>query len=182
MFPFVLDMAVSTAMERVFQAHERNDALPSGWGLDSEGNETVDPAEVLRSRTLMPWGGYKGFGLGLAHEILSSVLMGGQLFGGGATGFFPYDGPMNVSQHFQAINIEYFVPLAEFKQTMDRALQTVKEVRLRPGFDEVAYPGEKGFLEERRRLRDGIPMQKRVIKEFNELAATVNVAPLEALP
>jgi LDH2 family malate/lactate/ureidoglycolate dehydrogenase len=180
-YPFVLDMAVSTAMERVFQAHERQEPLPSGWGLDREGNESHDAAEVLRSRTLMPWGGYKGFGLGLAHEMLTAILMGGPLFGGGATGFIPYDGPMNVSQHFQAISIEHFVPVDDFKRTMDQALRTVKEVRLRPGFSGVAYPGENGFREHERRLRDGIPMQKRVVAELNDLASANDVPHLRVL-
>jgi LDH2 family malate/lactate/ureidoglycolate dehydrogenase len=176
--PFVLDMAVSGAMERVFQAHERGEELPSGWGLDMDGNETREPAKILQSRTLMPWGGYKGFGLGLAHEILTSVLMGGGVFGAGATGFIPYDGPMNVSQYFQAINIEHFVPLDVYFEGMERALGVTKASRLRPGFSEVAVPGERGFREERLRRQNGIPIQKSVVSAFNLLATEAGVAPM----
>ncbi|MET3661181.1 Ldh family oxidoreductase [Aquamicrobium ahrensii] len=176
--PFVLDMAISPAMEKIFQAYERDEKIPAGWAIDVDGYDTENPADVLASRSLLPWGGYKGFGLGLAHEILTCVLMGGQLFGGGATGFLPHDGPMNVSQTFQAISIEHFISLEQFKRQMDEALNAVHASGPRPGFDEVYYPGEKGFLEEQRRAREGIPVQQRVVSELNALAAEVQVGPL----
>ena len=176
--PFVLDMAISPAMERIFQAFERDEKIPEGWAIDVDGHETQNPADALTSRSLLPWGGYKGFGLGLAHEILTCVLMGGQLFGGGATGFIPHDGPMNVSQTFQAINIEHFVSLDQFKRQMDEALNAVHASGPRPGFDRVYYPGEKGFIEEQQRLRDGIPVQLRVVRELNALAAGAGVKAL----
>jgi LDH2 family malate/lactate/ureidoglycolate dehydrogenase len=177
-FPFVLDMAVSTAMEKVSQAHEQAKSIPQGWALDADGNETTDATKAKEARTLMPWGGYKGFGLGLAHEMLTSILMGGHLFGGGSTGFLPYDAPMNVSQHFQAINISQFVPLKEFKANMDRALRAVKSAKVRPGFAEVHYPGEKGFREHEHRAREGIPMQGWVFDKLNAMASALNAPSL----
>src|SRR5262249_16506773 len=51
---FVLDMAVSVAMEKVFQAHERGDKLQPGWGIDSDGHDTTNPQDVLKSRALLP--------------------------------------------------------------------------------------------------------------------------------
>jgi LDH2 family malate/lactate/ureidoglycolate dehydrogenase len=94
---FVLDMGVSVAMEKIFQAHERGGKIPAGWAIGSQGHDTNNPAEVLRSGALLPITDPKGFGLGLAHEVLTCILMGSQLFGGGATGFMPYAEPMNVS-------------------------------------------------------------------------------------
>lgn len=85
---------------------------------------------------------------------------------------------MNVSQSFQAIDIEHFLPLEEFKRRMDEALGAVHAGGPRPGFDRVFYPGEKGFLEERRRLREGIPVQQRVVRELNALAAEAGVPAL----
>ena len=178
-FPFVLDMASSTAMEKVFQAHEQGDPIPLGWALDPEGNETADPAKAIASRSLLGIGGYKGFGLALAHEVLTCVLMGGHLFGEGANGFIPYDGPMNVSQYFQALNIEWFTPLEEFKEKMDELVRQVKSSELRPGFDRVYLPGEKTFLETEVRRRDGIPMPERVFNELRRWADELGVIPVE---
>jgi LDH2 family malate/lactate/ureidoglycolate dehydrogenase len=171
-------MAVSVAMEKIFQAHERAQPIPPGWGIDATGQDTTDPADVLKSRALLPIAGPKGFGLGLAHEILTCVLMGGHLFGGGSTGFIPFDGPMNVSQYFQAINIDWFVPLDEFKARMDEALAAVGASLARPGVQHVYYPGEHSFDEEQRRLADGIPLPRKTVDALQAWCDKLGVARL----
>jgi LDH2 family malate/lactate/ureidoglycolate dehydrogenase len=174
---FVLDMAVSVAMEKIRQADERNQSVPVGWGIDVEGRDTTDPKDILASKALLPIAGPKGFGLGLAHEILTCVLMGGHLFGGGGTGFRPYANPMNVSQFFEAINVDWFMPLDEFRARMDEAMETVNSIPPRPGFDRVYYPGEHSFLEEGRRKMDGVPFPKAVITQLDDWCGRKAVAP-----
>jgi L-2-hydroxycarboxylate dehydrogenase (NAD+) len=175
---FVLDMAVSVAMEKIRQADELGQSGPIGWGLDVEGLETTDPKHILASKALLPIAGAKGFGLGLVHEILTCVLMGGHLFGAGGTGFRPYTNPMNVSQFFEAINIDWFIPLDEFRARMDEAMEAVNSIPPRPGFDRVYYPGEHSSLEEQRRKSDGVPLPKAVISQFNDWCERKVVAPL----
>lgn len=174
---FVLDMAISVAMERVRQANERGVPVPDDWGLDSAGRPTTEPSEIIASRALLPVAGAKGFGLGLAHEILTSVLMGGALFGAGATGFQPYSGAMNVSQYFQAINIDWFVPIDEFKQSIDTALAEISASEPRPGVDRVFYPGEHSADEEVRRLRGGIPLPPEIHAHLVRWCERQSVAP-----
>jgi len=180
-FPFVLDMACATAKEKIFQAKERGEPIPPTWALGLDGNPTTDPAAALASGILLPFGGYKAFGLGVAHEVLTSVLMGGHLFNGGWGEFMPYDKPMNVSIYLQAINIEWFVPLAEFKRQMDTVIRTIKASALRPGVERIYVPGERGFLEEQRRRKEGIPLPRRVFEELRRWAEELNVVPLEAM-
>lgn len=179
-FPFVLDMACAVAKEKIFQAKERKEPIPPDWALGPDGNLTTDPDAALATGVLLPFGGYKAFGLGVAHEILTSVLMGGHLFTEGSTGFLPYDGPMNVSQVMQAINIEWFIPLAEFRKRADAVIRRIKASALRPGVARVYVPGEKGFLEEQRRRREGIPLPGRVFEELRRWARELNVPPVEA--
>lgn len=179
--PFVLDMAVSVAMEKVFQAYERGEKIPLGWGIDNRGRNTTNPAAVIESHALLPISGPKGFGLGLAHEILTCVLMGGHLFGGGATGFRPPTGRMNVSQYFQAINIDWFVPLDEFRAKMDEALAVVQNSARRPGVERVYYPGEHSYEEELRRRKDGIPFPPDVIAQLNEWCKRVSIPEVSLL-
>jgi LDH2 family malate/lactate/ureidoglycolate dehydrogenase len=181
-FPFVLDMACATAKEKIFQAKERGERIPPGWALGPDGNTTTDPDVALATGILLPFGGYKAFGLGVAHEVLTSVLTGGPPFNGGWGGFMPYDKPMNVSMYLQAINIEWFVPLAEFKRQMDTVIRTIKASALRPGVDRIYVPGERGFLEEQRRRKEGIPLPTRVFEELRRWARELGVAPVEAIP
>jgi LDH2 family malate/lactate/ureidoglycolate dehydrogenase len=177
--PFVLDMACAVAMEKIFQARERGERIPPTWALGPDRRPTTDPAAALASGVLLPFGGYKAFGLALAHEVLSGVLMGGLLFNGGSTGFLPYDGPMHVSACLQAINIEWFVPLETFRRQMAEVIRQVKASARQPGVAEVFVPGELGFVEEQRRLREGIPLPQRVFEELRRWATELHVSPIE---
>ncbi|MFC3745312.1 Ldh family oxidoreductase [Paenibacillus sp. GCM10012306] len=70
---FVLDMAVSErAWGHLSIAKFKGESIPEHWGVDEEGQPTENPADV---KWLSPLGGYKGFGLALALEILSGALV-----------------------------------------------------------------------------------------------------------
>ncbi|RNB87234.1 hypothetical protein EDM56_16305 [Brevibacillus fluminis] len=70
---FVLDMATSErAWGHITLAKYNQVSIPGTWGLDQDGRSTTDPAQV---KMLSPVGGYKGFGLALALEILSGALV-----------------------------------------------------------------------------------------------------------
>ena len=183
-FPFVLDMACATAKEKIYQAKERGEQIPPTWALGPDGNPTTDPTIALATGVLLPFGGYKAFGLGAAHEILTSVLTGGPLSNAPWGEFTPYDKPMNVCLYLQAINIDWFTPVAEFKRQVDALIHAIKAAVLRPGVARVYVPGERGFLEERRRLRDGVPLPQRVFDDLQRWAGELRVAPivLEADP
>jgi len=59
-------MATSTATFNKLKIYaEKQEKIPSGWALDKNGNETNVPSSVL---SLLPLGGYKGFGLSKALE------------------------------------------------------------------------------------------------------------------
>ena len=72
--PFVLDMSTSaTAMGRVIDFDERGKAIPLDWVVDADGAPTSDPA-VARHGSINPFGGAKGYGLGLAVELFAGAL------------------------------------------------------------------------------------------------------------
>ncbi len=177
--PVVLDMANTIAVEKVRQAGAEDQPIPDTWALGHDGNPTTDPKEALEAYTFLPFGGYKAFGLGTAHEILTGVLCGGGLFTRPGTGFRPFDNVYNCCQLFEAINIEWFMPLDVFKERMDRMVETIKDTPLRPGFDTLYVPGERGFEELARRSRDGIPLHRTTIADMQRWAAELGVPALE---
>src|SRR5918996_3429227 len=78
--PFVIDMATTTAAAGKLELAARlGKAIPSGWALDENAEETTDPRVAQKARRLLPLGGsrdsgsYQGYGL--------AILVGG-LFGG----------------------------------------------------------------------------------------------------
>jgi len=77
--PFVLDLA--TGMVSMGKIHEhalRGAPIPLGWALDQDGNPTTD-ATNAKLGALAPFGGAKGYGLGLAIELLVASLAGSAL-------------------------------------------------------------------------------------------------------
>src|SRR5712691_13023331 len=63
--PLVLDMGTSAFMATELQLRARlGQPLPEGAAIDRDGQPTSD-AEAAREGALLPFGGHKGFGLGL---------------------------------------------------------------------------------------------------------------------
>lgn len=78
--PLVLDISTSVvANGKIRVAHVAGRACPDGWLLDAEGRPTNDPAVRFQNPpgTILPMGGFKGFGLGLLFDILVGGLSGG---------------------------------------------------------------------------------------------------------
>ncbi len=74
--PMVFDQATATwARGEVMVAARDGDRLPPGVGIDSQGNPTTDPNEVL-SGCLLPFGGHKGASIALMIELLVGPLLG----------------------------------------------------------------------------------------------------------
>lgn len=72
--PFVFDMATSVvSMGKIHDHANRGEPIPPGWALDGEGNPTTD-ASAAREGAIAPFGGAKGYALGLAFEVLVAGL------------------------------------------------------------------------------------------------------------
>ena len=78
--PLVLDISTSmVANGKIRVAQIAGQTCPDGWLLDAEGQPTNDPGARFADPpgTILPMGGYKGFGLGLMLDILTGGLSGG---------------------------------------------------------------------------------------------------------
>jgi L-2-hydroxycarboxylate dehydrogenase (NAD+) len=74
--PLVLDMATSQiSMGKVHDHALRGVPLERGWALDAKGNETVDPV-AAKDGSIAPFGGAKGYGLGLGLGAMVTFLTG----------------------------------------------------------------------------------------------------------
>ncbi|WP_455189906.1 Ldh family oxidoreductase [Foliimonas ilicis] len=74
--PFVLDMATSlVSMGKIHDYANRGEPVPDDWALDADGNPTTD-AEAAKKGSIAPFGGAKGYALGLAFELLVTSLTG----------------------------------------------------------------------------------------------------------
>ena len=74
--PFVLDLATSlVSMGKIHHHALIGEPIPEGWAVDADGRPTTDP-EAGKDGAIAPFGEAKGYGLGLAVELLVAMLAG----------------------------------------------------------------------------------------------------------
>jgi len=171
-----LDMATTTvAMNKILKAAANGvPEIPSGWAMDADGIPTTDTGKA-RDGLLMPLGGYKGSGLGMMAEILSAVLGGGAM-STSVGGTFLFDRKMNTSHAFLAIDLSRFLDPGEFQSRMEYLIRLVKSSAPASGYDEVLVAGEPEQRIERRRRKEGVPVDAATWDKLTELAGRVGVA------
>ena len=171
-FPAVLDIALTTAgkgMMSWYAAEGR--PMPLDWALTPEGEETDDPHAAMAG-ALLGIGRYKGYGLAFMTDVLTGVV------GGGGYGLTPYADPRrcDVSHTLTAIDIEWFMPLEEFRRRMDDFAAMVKSRALRPGFTEILIPGEQEARRVARKSEVGVPLENPALDDLRALGAELGVA------
>ncbi len=73
---FQFDQSTSAvALGKITIAKEAGEKIPLGWAIDADGNPTTDPVEALKG-SIVPVGGYKGFGFGLMAEVMAAAVTG----------------------------------------------------------------------------------------------------------
>lgn len=170
-FPLVLDMAITTSGKgSMMGLLSQGKKMPLDWAITRTGLETDDPAAAMDG-TLLPIGGPKGYGLSLMTDVLTGVLTGS------AFGTKPYSIPsfQDVGHMLTAIDIEWFMPLADFKERLDTLLGEIKASELRPGVDRIYLPGEIEHLREQEKLKNGVPLERQVVQDLKKLAGDLNI-------
>ena len=179
-FPFCLDMATTVvAHGKVEIALRTGQALPKGWAIDPEGKPITNPKEVAtRGGSIVLLGGtpelgiYKGFGLNIMVDILSSILAASVCL------------PEILSQpnstggctHFCcAVKISGFLPPEEFKKGMDRMIEVYHSLPKANGVTNITIPGELEWALEKDRRKNGIPLDEEVIQSLKELSKEYKV-------
>jgi LDH2 family malate/lactate/ureidoglycolate dehydrogenase len=179
-FPVVLDIALTTAGKGMMRWLEREGKpMPRDWALTPDGEETDDPAAAMAG-ALLGIGQYKGYGLSLMTDALTGVLSGGGF------GVEPYRDParQDVSHTFLALDIAWFMPVAEYEARMGRFIDMVKGSKLRPGFSEVLVPGEQEHRRVLDKTQNGVPLDRDVLDDLTalgrELGLRVGLEPVSA--
>jgi len=160
-FPLVLDIATAIAPEgKVRAARTEGRSIPPGWVIRSDGSTTTDPADLYGHPrgAILPFGGHKGFGLGLLIDALAGGLSGAGCCTSleaplaGAT-----DGIL-----FIAIRPGAFLPEELFLEQVRNLIHHVKSTPPQDGITEVMVPGEQEWRLRGVREREGIPVDEEV--------------------
>lgn len=179
-FPFCLDMATTVvAHGKVEIALRLGKNIPEGWMVDPEGNPITDPKEeVTRKGAMLLFGGdpvhgvYKGFGLNVMIDILSSILAGSPSL----PEIYSKPGATGKSTHFfGAIKINGFLPMEDFFSGMERMYQVYHNLPRAKGVERIILSGEPEWAIEQDRRKNGIPLDEEVIKSLKDLSKEFNV-------
>lgn len=148
--PIVLDMGTSAFMMTEVLLRERlGEPLPDGVAIGPGGEPTTDAA-LARRGALLPFGGYKGFGLALMVQALG-LLAGSGLEDANDYGYL-----------FIAFRPDLFGPSGAFEQRVTELIERVKATPRQADVDEIRIPSERAFRARERALRDGIEIDRRV--------------------
>jgi len=167
--PFVLDMAMSVSSRgRMRQMAEKKDKMPEGWAVDSEGKATTDPLEGLKGFVL-PIGSYKGYGLAVAIDILSGVLIGAEFSTGIKSLIQQMEEPQQIGHFFIAIDPARFMPWKAFSNRMKQLYELLRNARRIDSKRPIFIPGEPEAQMERVRRMNGIPFEPKVFETLKGL-------------
>lgn len=170
--PIVVDIATSAIAEgKVRSMLNRNVPVPPGNIMDAEGNPTTDAAKLYGPPTgaLVPFGGHKGFALGLVTDILAGALSGGGCSRKDA------DRIGNTFLVF-VLNIDRLRGEHPFHADVEQLVEYVKSSALAPGFTEILVPGEPEASEKERRQRNGVPVDAETWRQITEVGRKYGVS------
>ena len=173
-FTLVLDMAQSVvAWGKIFLAAQRREKIPPTWALNADGEPTEDPHEAMTG-VLLPVGGYKGYGLALVMQVLSSMLSG-STFGPTMPPMADPTIPQGHGHFFLALDIAHFIPLEEFRHSMAQVVAEQRAVPLAKGVDRIYLPGEIEHLKRQERLKNGIPLEAYVVDALRQVGEELGI-------
>ena len=155
--PVVFDMGTSAFMGTDLAYRDRlGQLLPEGVAVDAEGQPTRDPA-MARLGALLPFGGYKGFGLAFIVQALG-VLAGSALDPDKDNGYL-----------FVVLKPDLLIDPDDFKEQLSTLIDRIKATPRQPGVSEIRIPGERASRSREQKLRDGIEIDRVVYDELKAL-------------
>ncbi len=165
---FCVDMATSTvAMGKCKDLAKRGKAIPSGWMLDKDGNDTTKVEDCYMMTTMA---GHKGFGIALVVELFATLLSGGVLSPDINNQDLP-DVPELSSQAFGCIRIDAFRNVEEFQEDAQEYIDRLHALPMREGMGAAKYPGEIEYGNKLINKKEGVVLPETLVDDLTSMAA-----------
>jgi LDH2 family malate/lactate/ureidoglycolate dehydrogenase len=177
--PVVLDFSCSVVSSgKLILARKKAEKIPLGWAIDKNGLPTEDPYEGYEGGgSLTPIAEHKGYGMVLAHEILTALLTGGKWTRNIKSLYEEDEARIQGTCHsFLALDPDCFLGRKEFRKNMDRYIKSIKESAKAKGAQEILMPGEPEYRTETKFLKEGIPLAPNTVKELTTLGKSLGLS------
>jgi LDH2 family malate/lactate/ureidoglycolate dehydrogenase len=148
-YPIVFDAATAVhAYGRIRQAKEKGESLPDNAYVDKNGDITTDPN---LAHAVLPFGGFKGFGINLLIDVLSGSLVRGK------SGLDqPQDSQRYIGTLIIVIDPAAFGEIADFKESTTKLAADILAVAPIEPANPVRVPGYRGSKRSEQFVADGI--------------------------
>lgn len=169
--PIIVDISTCAIAEgRVRNLLHSGKSVPEGSVIDAEGHPSTNPAALYGppQGALLPFGGHKGFALGLVTDMLAGALSG-------AGCSRPDTNRVGNSFLVTIIDPDRVRGREAFLDDVEGLVEYVKSSRLAPGFDRIMVPGEPEQAEMKRRSENGIPISEEVWRQIVETGGRYGV-------
>jgi L-2-hydroxycarboxylate dehydrogenase (NAD+) len=172
--PLIVDMSTGVvSMGKIVDHARRRAPIPAGWALDALGEPTTDAA-AARTGSIAPFGGPKGYALGLALEVLVASVTGTAL-GASVKGTLDTDNPSTKGDLF--LVIDSCPPAAEgepvapaIADLVSEYLQEVRESPAATSAEPVSVPGDRSVSRRELAAREGFDIDDGTLDELHRLA------------
>jgi len=188
-FPFMFDAATSVAPRgKIEIAARANQPIPEGWVIGQDGRSATDSHGMIKrmnegTLALLPvggmgelMGGHKGYGLATMVEIFSAAFQNGTYLWGltdtDAAGKAQF---LRIGHFFLAIDIEHFIPLADFKRITGDIMRDLRGAPRVPDQPRIYTAGEKEYYNTQRVMAAGVEITPGVQKGLNTLRQELNI-------
>jgi LDH2 family malate/lactate/ureidoglycolate dehydrogenase len=177
--PVVLDIATSVASNGAIRSYAlEGKPMPEGWVISRADGSPITDGKRLAEGMFVPIGGYKGSGLALVLGLLSGPL-NRAAFGRDVRDInSDQRRETNSGQFVIALDIARFLPPDQFAAEVDRHIRDLSASKRLLGIDEIRVPGQGRAARRTDRQQKGVPLSETLIKQLDEVAATLGIAPL----
>lgn len=163
----ILDMALTmSARARIRSFARQGLKIPDDWALDANGKPTDDPNAALEG-SLLPIGGYKGYGLLFMMEILTAVLGGASIGPDVKDLYADAESPQGLGHCFIGIKIDSCIETANYFRSLTDLIHRVKRCEPIDEATSILIPGEKENNLREEQLFHGIVLTDEAATELN---------------
>ena len=175
----LLDIATTVAAYgKVKVAAQKGESIPDTWMIDRNGQPITDPQKSSEG-SLLPIGGYKGYGLAVMIGLLAGALNNAAV--GKSTIDFNahHDLITNTGQTIIAVDPSAFGDPEQFVERVITLVNDLKASSRLPGVNQIRVPGDGAAKSIAQRLKLGIPISPELKESLNQCAKECGIASLD---
>ena len=166
----LLDIATTVAAYgKVKVAAQKGESIPDDWMIDKQGKPITDPKRSAEG-SLLPIGGYKGYGLAVMIGLLAGALNDAAVGKGTIDFNAHHDLITNTGQTIIAVDPSAFGNRDEFIARVIELVNDLKSSSRLPGVNEIRVPGEGAAKTMVERQKLGIPISPELLDALNACA------------